>query len=164
MICLYHFWETVPKQEKYEDITVMDVQFVQSKLQIITQNDVISNNEKNTDEIHLYTIDLAGKKIISDETLLSETFDSSNEGHFAMPSKVDEGKANNVLVLALVKGSYIEEEGFKEKKGESSLFALELRVEDLLVILFIGFLKRIKEKGNSSQAMKAILLNFEDYF
>ncbi|ASS92934.1 hypothetical protein [Peribacillus simplex] len=81
-----------------------------------------------------------------------------------MPSKVDEGKANNVLVLALVKGSYIEEEGFKEKKGESSLFALELRVEDLLVILFIGFLKRIKEKGNSSQAMKAILLKFEDYF
>ncbi|MGE7686719.1 hypothetical protein [Peribacillus simplex] len=36
----------MPKQEKYEDITVMDVQFVQSKLQIITQNDVISNNEK----------------------------------------------------------------------------------------------------------------------
>lgn len=75
MICLYHFWETVPKQEKYKDITVIDVQFVQSKLQIITQNDVISNNEKNTDEIHLYTIDLASKKIISDEPLLSETFD-----------------------------------------------------------------------------------------
>lgn len=40
----------------------------------------------------------------------------------------------------------------------------ELKVEDLLVILFMDFLKRIKEKGNSSQAMKAILLNFEDYF
>ncbi|MDM5215066.1 hypothetical protein QUF94_27490 [Peribacillus sp. NJ4] len=40
----------------------------------------------------------------------------------------------------------------------------ELKVEDLLVILFMDFLKRIKEKGNLSQAMKAILLNFEDYF
>ncbi|MFE5430710.1 hypothetical protein [Peribacillus simplex] len=40
----------------------------------------------------------------------------------------------------------------------------ELKVEDLLVILFMDFLKRIKEKGNSSLAMKAILLNFEDYF
>ncbi|MGW8428890.1 hypothetical protein ACWGJQ_26165 [Peribacillus simplex] len=40
----------------------------------------------------------------------------------------------------------------------------ELTVEDLLVILFMDFLKRIKEKGNSSQAMKAILWNFEDYF
>ncbi|MGE7762243.1 hypothetical protein [Peribacillus sp. NPDC097895] len=27
----------------------------------------------------------------------------------------------------------------------------------------MDFLKRIKEMGNSSQAMKAILLNFEDY-
>ncbi|MFJ7507861.1 hypothetical protein ACIQW7_00025 [Peribacillus simplex] len=40
----------------------------------------------------------------------------------------------------------------------------ELTVGDLLVLLFIDFLKGIKEKGNSSQAMKAILLNFEDYF
>ncbi|MEX6702744.1 hypothetical protein ABS315_24625 [Peribacillus frigoritolerans] len=40
----------------------------------------------------------------------------------------------------------------------------ELPIEGLLVILFMDFLKRIKEKGNSSQAMKAILFNFEDYF
>ncbi|MDM5356474.1 hypothetical protein [Peribacillus sp. ACCC06369] len=40
----------------------------------------------------------------------------------------------------------------------------ELTGEDLLVILFMDFLKRIKEKGKSSQAMKVILLNFEDYF
>jgi hypothetical protein len=32
----------------------------------------------------------------------------------------------------------------------------ELTVEYLLVILFMDFLQRIKEKGNSSQAMKAI--------
>jgi hypothetical protein len=40
----------------------------------------------------------------------------------------------------------------------------ELKVKGLLVILFVDVLKRIKEKGNSSQAMKAILFNFEDYF
>ncbi|MFB5935555.1 hypothetical protein ACE8FZ_20050 [Peribacillus frigoritolerans] len=40
----------------------------------------------------------------------------------------------------------------------------ELTVEDLLVILFMDFLQSIKVKGNSSQIMKAILLNFEDYF
>ncbi|MEE3955909.1 hypothetical protein [Peribacillus frigoritolerans] len=40
----------------------------------------------------------------------------------------------------------------------------ELTVEDLLVILFMDFLQSIKEKGNSSQVMKAILLNYEDYF
>ncbi|MDQ7860946.1 hypothetical protein RCO48_07730 [Peribacillus frigoritolerans] len=37
----------------------------------------------------------------------------------------------------------------------SYLMDEELKVEDLLVILFMDFLKRIKEKGNSSQAMKA---------
>ena len=111
----------VPEQEKYDDITVRDVQFAQSKLQIITQNNV--SGEKDTVEIHHYTIDLAGQKIVSDETILSETFDSSNQGHFAMPSKSSVGKANNVVVLALVKGSYSEEGVYKEKKGESSLFA-----------------------------------------
>lgn len=40
----------------------------------------------------------------------------------------------------------------------------EFTVEDLLVILFMDFLQSIKEKGNSSQVMKAILLNYEDYF
>ncbi|MFJ7683812.1 hypothetical protein [Peribacillus butanolivorans] len=40
----------------------------------------------------------------------------------------------------------------------------ELTVENLLVILFMGFLQRIKEKGNNSQVMKDILLNYEDYF
>ncbi|MFJ7640035.1 hypothetical protein ACQKIC_02200 [Peribacillus sp. NPDC046944] len=113
----------VPEQAKYENIIVRDVQFVQSKLQILTQNDVKTDNEKDTDEIHLYTIDLAGKKVVADETLLSETFDSSNEGHFAMPSKVDRGMANHVFLLALVKGRYSEEGGFTEKKRESSLYA-----------------------------------------
>ena len=113
----------VPEQERYADITVRDIQFAQSKLQVITQNDVITKDEKDTVEIHHYTIDLAGQKIVSDETILSETFDSSNEGHFAMPSKVDRGMASHVFLLALVKGRYSEEEGFKEKKGESSLYA-----------------------------------------
>ncbi|NCT39947.1 hypothetical protein GTW56_29925 [Bacillus sp. EB93] len=40
----------------------------------------------------------------------------------------------------------------------------ELTVEALLVILFMDFLQSIKEKGNSSQVMKAILLNYEDHF
>lgn len=113
----------VPDQEKYQNIAIRDVQFVQSKLQVITQNDVISNNEKDLDEIHLYTIDLAGKKIVSDDMLLSETFDSSNEGHFSTVSKAELGKANNVFVVGVVKGSYSEEGEFKEKKGESSIFA-----------------------------------------
>ena len=52
----------VPDQEKYENIAIRDVQFVQSKLQVITHNDVISNDEKDLDEIHLYTIDLADRK------------------------------------------------------------------------------------------------------
>ncbi|MCQ6275906.1 hypothetical protein JMM81_13210 [Bacillus sp. V3B] len=40
----------------------------------------------------------------------------------------------------------------------------ELTVEDLLVILFLDFLQSVKEKGNSTQVMKTILVNFENHF
>lgn len=120
----------VPDQDKYADISVRDVQFAQSKLQIITQNDVLTNDENDMVEIHHYTINLAGNKIVSDETILSETFDSSNQGHFAMPSKVV-GKLNNVFIVALVKGSYSEEGEFKEKKAESSLFSYHYDTKEL---------------------------------
>jgi hypothetical protein len=40
----------------------------------------------------------------------------------------------------------------------------ELTVENLIVILFMDFLQRVKEKGNSTQVMKSILLNFENHF
>jgi hypothetical protein len=39
----------------------------------------------------------------------------------------------------------------------------ELTIENLLVILFMDFLQRIKEKGNSNKVMKSILLNYNDY-
>ena len=40
----------------------------------------------------------------------------------------------------------------------------EFTVENLFVILFMDFLQRVKEKGNSTQVMKAILLNFRNHF
>ena len=40
----------------------------------------------------------------------------------------------------------------------------ELIVENLIVILFMDFLQRIKEKGNSTQVMRSILLNFVNHF
>ncbi len=40
----------------------------------------------------------------------------------------------------------------------------EITVEHLLIILFMDFLEKVKEKGNSTQVMKAILLNFETHF
>lgn len=44
------------------------------------------------------------------------------------------------------------------------LIDAEFTVENLLVILFLDFLQRIKEQGNSTQVMKNILLNFENHF
>jgi hypothetical protein len=44
------------------------------------------------------------------------------------------------------------------------LMGEEFTVENLFVILFMDFLQRVKEKGNSPQVMKAILLNFGNHF
>jgi hypothetical protein len=44
------------------------------------------------------------------------------------------------------------------------LMSEEITVEEILVILYMDFLQRVKEKGNSIQVMKNILLNFENHF
>ncbi|MBR8643974.1 hypothetical protein KEH51_02165 [[Brevibacterium] frigoritolerans] len=52
----------LPNQGRIMNADVRDVQLVHSKLQVLTMNDVNSNNEKQTKEVHLYTIDVANKK------------------------------------------------------------------------------------------------------
>ncbi|MDQ7862215.1 hypothetical protein RCO48_18055 [Peribacillus frigoritolerans] len=52
----------LPNQERIMNTDVRDVQLVHSKLQVLTMNDVNVNNEKETKEVHLYTIDVANKK------------------------------------------------------------------------------------------------------
>ncbi|MFE4812420.1 hypothetical protein ACFQ9Y_14765 [Peribacillus simplex] len=121
----------LPDQEKIMNTDVRDVQLVHSKLQVLTMNDVNSNSGKQKKEVHLYTIDVANKKVLSDKTLLSETFTYPNQVDFEMPIDVAPSQPNNMVLISLIKGVNHEEGPFEEKLKESKLLSYNYETEKL---------------------------------
>ncbi|WP_458354126.1 hypothetical protein [Peribacillus frigoritolerans] len=124
------FQVELPNQDRIMNADVRDVQLVHSKLQILTMNDVNSSNEQQTKEVHLYTIDVANKKVLSDKTLVSETFTDPNQVDFEMPIDVAPSQPNNMVLISLIKGVN-HEDGFKEKLKESKLLSYNYETEKL---------------------------------
>ncbi|MFA1714957.1 hypothetical protein ACDX66_25085 [Peribacillus frigoritolerans] len=120
----------LPNQDRIMNADVRDVQLVHSKLQVLTMNDVNSNNEKQTKEVHLYTIDVANKKVLSDKTLVSETFTDPDQVDFEMPIDVAPSQPNNMVLISLIKGVN-HEDGIKEKLKESKLLSYNYETEKL---------------------------------
>lgn len=121
----------LPNQERIMNTDVRDVQLVHSKLQVLTMNDVNVNNEKQTKEVHLYTIDVANKKVLSDKTLVSETFTYPNQVDFQMPIDVAPSQPNNMVLISLIKGVNHEDGPFEEKLKESKLLSYNYETEKL---------------------------------
>lgn len=120
----------LPNQGRIMNADVRDVQLVHSKLQVLTMNDVNSNNEKQTKEVHLYTIDVANKKVLSDKTLVSETFTDPEQVDFEMPIDLAPSQPNNMVFISLIKGVN-HEDGFEEKLKESKLLFYNYETEKL---------------------------------
>ncbi|MFJ7931386.1 hypothetical protein [Peribacillus sp. NPDC096448] len=120
----------LPNQGRIMNADVRDVQLVHSKLQVLTMNDVNSNNEKQTKEVHLYTIDVANKKVLSDKTLITETFTDPEQVDFEMPIDVAPSMPNNMVLISLIKGVN-HEDGFEEKLKESKLISYNYETEKL---------------------------------
>ncbi|CAN7526132.1 hypothetical protein LJR015_005179 [Peribacillus frigoritolerans] len=118
----------LPHQERIMSVDVRDVQLVHSKLQVLTMNDVNSNNEKQTKEVHLYTVDVANKKVLSDKTLVSESFTYPNQVDLEMPIDVAPSQPNNMVFISLIKGVN-HEDGFEEKLKESKLLSYNYETE-----------------------------------
>ncbi|YCI76523.1 hypothetical protein M1D47_23605 [Bacillus sp. R1-10] len=119
----------LPNQGRIMNIDVRDVQLVRSKLQVLTMNDVMnSNNEKQTKEVHLYTIDVANKKVLSDKTLVSESFTDPEQVDFQMPIDLAPSQPNNMVFISLIKGVN-HEDGFEEKLKESKLLSYNYETE-----------------------------------
>ncbi|MBK5484951.1 hypothetical protein JFV29_24250 [Peribacillus sp. TH16] len=121
----------LPDQERKMNTNVVDVQLVHSKLQVLTTNDVNSNDDKQTKEVHLYTIDLANKKVIGDKTLLSETYNGNDQVEVGMPIDVAPTKANNMILFSVIKGVNHEDGPYEEKPKESKLLSYHYETEKL---------------------------------
>ncbi|KOR85603.1 hypothetical protein AM233_17410 [Bacillus sp. FJAT-22058] len=122
----------LPNQGRIMNIDVRDVQLVHSKLQVLTMNDVMnSNNEKQTKEVHLYTIDVANKKVLSDKILVSESFTDPEQVDFQMPIDLAPSQPNNMVFISLIKGVNHEDGPFEEKLKESKLLSYNYDTEKL---------------------------------
>jgi hypothetical protein len=121
----------LPNQGRIMNADVRDVQLVHSKLQVLTMNDVNSNNEKQTKEVHLYTIDVANKKVLSDKTLVSESFTYPDQVDFEMPIDLTPSQPNNMVFISLIKGVNHEDGQFEEKLKESKLLSYNYETEKL---------------------------------
>ncbi|MGE6377907.1 hypothetical protein [Peribacillus muralis] len=124
----------LPHQERIMNTEVRDVQLINSKLQVFTMIDVYSNDDKQTKEIHLYTIDLANEKVVSDKTLVSETFTYPNQVEFEMPVNTSPSKPNNMILFSIMKGVNHEEGDYEEKLKESKLLSYQYDTEKLSTI------------------------------
>ncbi|RRN71918.1 hypothetical protein EI200_09720 [Peribacillus simplex] len=121
----------LPDQERIMNVVVRDVQLVHSKLQVLTMNDVNSNDEKQTIEVHLYTIDLANKKVLSDKTLLSETFTYPNQVELEMPTDIAPSQPNSMVLISLIKGVNHEDRPYEYKPKESKLLSYHYETEKI---------------------------------
>lgn len=64
----------VPQAEKYSFVEVQDVQMSANQLKIVTKNNRMESNGDGQElqELHVYTFDLSGKRLLSDDVILSE--------------------------------------------------------------------------------------------
>ncbi|MGZ9819843.1 hypothetical protein ACXM0N_28695 [Peribacillus simplex] len=143
----------LPDQVRKMNTNVVDVQLVHSKLQVLTTNDVNSNDDKQTKEVHLYTIDLANKKVISDKTLLSETYNGNYQVEVGTPVDVAPTQSNNMILLSVIKGVYHEDGPYEEKPNESKLLSYNYETEKM---------EHVKWPKNESLSLDKIRKGFVD--
>ncbi|MED3690973.1 hypothetical protein P4534_19580 [Peribacillus butanolivorans] len=143
----------LPDQERIMNTSIRDVQLIHSKLQVLTTNDVNSNDEKQTKEVHLYTIDLANKKVISDKTLLSETYNGNDQVEVGMPVDVAPTQSNNMILISVIKGVNHEDGSYEEKPNESKLLSYNYETEKI---------ENVKWPKNESLSLDKIRKGFVD--
>ncbi|KQU24696.1 hypothetical protein ASG65_17110 [Bacillus sp. Leaf13] len=143
----------LPDQERIMNTSIRDVQLIHSKLQVLTTNDVNSNDEKQTKEVHLYTIDLANKKVISDKTLLSETYNGNDQVEVGMPVDVAPTQSNNMILISVIKGVNHEDGSYEERPNESKLLSYNYETEKI---------ENVKWPKNESLSLDKIRKGFVD--
>lgn len=121
----------VPEQEKIGYSRILDVQMINSKLQVVAFNQIESQD--TIEEIHVYTVDLANKKVINDEVILSEvTNDISLEINYPTNTKTS-GESHVFLYLA-AKGSYSESGKFMPKETTLYKYDFETGKKDTITL------------------------------
>lgn len=129
----------VPDSAKYDWISVEDVQMIDHKLVLITQN-MFFHHGKHMDEKHKYTIDLASQKITSSEPIISVSEgqqDNSSVSVRLVPT--NPMQANDYLILL---------------KSEAKASGPEEVTEEIQEIISYNLLTKEKEAINLPEGLQ----------
>lgn len=105
----------VPKQERIDYSEILDVQLIDSKLQVVTFNNMEVDHQNMREEIHVYTIDLANKKVINDEVIVSESTKNISV-EIKYPTNTKSIGESHVFLYSVAKGNYSESGDFVPKE------------------------------------------------
>ncbi|MGB5945499.1 hypothetical protein [Paenisporosarcina sp.] len=131
----------VPDSSVVDYIVVNDVQVVEKELKIITHN-YTSENEKNFNEKHIYTLDISTGAISNNETILSIPDQQGNTHIYADLIKTNHKQANEDLIFIKTQEKMIQDEE-SDMNAETSreLISYNLETNDQKTIEFPENLK-----------------------
>ncbi|MEK3796695.1 hypothetical protein MHI18_00310 [Peribacillus sp. FSL H8-0477] len=124
----------VSEQGEKEYLRILDVQMIDSKLQVVVNNQVESQD--SNEEIHVYTLDLANKKVINDKVILSELTSNAmdNVVQIHYPTASNTIGESHVFLYSLVKGTYSESDEFVPKETTLYKYDFETGKEETITL------------------------------
>ncbi|MFC4321476.1 hypothetical protein [Litchfieldia salsa] len=122
----------VPGGNEIEHLFVEDVQLVQGELFIITHNVM----RKNYDEKHIYTVNLANKKISSHEAIIGAPTQGQSETYFTLQLiGSNPTRANEQLIFVKTEVKVIDDmESYREEEIDQEIISYNLATKEKEVI------------------------------
>ena len=123
------FTITIPEKKKYNQVYIEDVQVLDNVMKVITKNHLVDGNERGSEEVHVYSIDIANKKLVNDEVIQLNTEESSNQNAYiyTLQNHSDIGTATYIV---------FQKEQMEEVVDEYGNYYEEPKVNELIAYHF----------------------------
>jgi hypothetical protein len=120
------FTVEIPDGEELEDVYVEDVQMVEDKLNLITQN-ITENNVDFFDEKHIYTIDMANQKVINHEAIIQVPHGQEDKSIDVQLIRKSPKKANEHLIIVKTERKVVQDaESIREEVINQEILSYNL--------------------------------------
>lgn len=121
----------VPDEGKLDYVSVEDVQLIEDKMYVVTQN-MESNNSDFNDEKHIYEIDIISQKITSHKALLKST--QSNEDFYTSIEIVENSPTapkENIILLKTEETMVRETESMRPIDFKQEIMSYNLATQEI---------------------------------
>jgi hypothetical protein len=121
----------IPDEKELDYFYVEDVQMVEGELHVITQNAVRMIRDQLNHEEHIYTIDVAGQKISSHESIIQVPEEQKDIRTNIQIVQTSPTQANEQLIFVKTDWKFTEdEESRQEKLISQEIYSYDLRTKE----------------------------------